>query len=188
MIITGGTGNGYAAKVTAENRLETIAITASNEHHANHDHGTAFNMLFDQAPTAGDDCIIFIQNTDDVDMCIEGVWLSVSGACEVYGQLGDTGTRNAATGVIPANLNAGSGNTADGTFEVGADLDGGAATLAGGVEFQRYVFRAATDSSMWNFEQDIIVPKNATFTFWCSAIVTITGAIVLNYHTLEGGG
>lgn len=188
MNITDGSGRGYSAKVTNEKRLETLAITATNEHHTNHDHGRAYNILFDQAPTAGDDCIIYIQNGDDVDMSIEGVWLSVSGACEVYFQLNSTGTRNAATDVVPANLNAGSGNVADGTFEVGADLDGGAATLSNGTEFNRFVFRAATDTSQFNFEQDIIIPKNATFTIWCSAIVTINGTLVFNYHTLEGGG
>lgn len=186
--ILDGTGDGYNAKVTNEHRLETLAVTATNEHYANHAQGNAYNLLFDQAPTAGDDCIIYIQNTDDIDMCIEGIWLSVSGACEVYFQLNDTGTRNAATDVVPPNLNAGSGNIADGTFEVGADLDGGAATLAGGTEFQRFVFRAATDSATFNFEQDVIITKNATLTIWVSAIVTINGTIIFNYHTLEGGG
>ena len=186
--IQDGTGSGDTAAVSSENRLETLAVTATSEHHANHAHGHAHNLLFDQAPTAGDDCIIYIQNTEDMDMCIEGIWLSVSGACEVYFQLNDTGTRNAATDVVPPNLNAGSGHIADGVFEVGADLDGGAATLAGGIEFQRLVFRAATDSAMWNFEQDIIVPKNATFTIWVSAVITVNGTVVFNYHTLDGGG
>lgn len=188
MIIQDGAGSGYRAKVTSENNLAVLAITATNEHHANHGHGHAHNLLFDQAPTAGDDCIIYIQNTNDMDMCIEGVWLSVSGACEVYFQLNGTGTRNAATGVVPPNLNAGSGHVANSTFEVGADLDGGAATLAGGTEFNRFVFRAATDSASFNFEQDIIIPENATFTIWVSAVVTVNGTVVFNYHTLDEGG
>ena len=182
MYIDDGTGTGSKAGVTDGNRLSVLAVSASTEHFAN-EIGVAYHLLFDQAPTAGDDCIIYIHNNDDEEMCIEGVWLSPSGACEIYFQLGDTGTRNAATDIIPANCNAGSGSEADGTFEVGADLDGGAATLAGGTEVERYVFRAAANSTYFNFEQDIFLPRNGTFTIWSSAVATINGTIVFNYHS-----
>ena len=176
------------ASVSAENRLRTDALTSTTEHHVNHLHGLAFNVLFAQSPTAGDDCIIFIQNTDDTDLCLEGLWLSVSAACEIYFQIGDDGTRNAATDIVPVNLNSGSGLLADGTFEVGADLDGGAATLAGGAEFNRLIFRAAIDTAHFNFEQDVILKRNGTLTIWCSqAAPTVTGAIVFNYHSPEIG-
>jgi len=181
MQIEDGAGTGRRVSVTLNNRLDVLAVTATTEHHANEE-GRAYHLPFDQAPTAGGDCIIYIENSDDEDMCIEGIWLSPSGATEIYFQLGDTGTRNAATGVVPVNCNAGSGNTADGTFEVGADLDGGAATLAGGTEIERYVYRAAADSAYRNFEQDIFIPKNSTLTIWSSAIVTINGTLVFNYH------
>lgn len=173
---------GDAAGVTPGHRVQVLAVTATTEHFACEE-GRAYHMLFDQAPTAGDDCIIYVQNNDAEDMCIEGLYLSISAACELYFQLGATGTRNAATDVIPANCNAGSGRAADGTFEVGADLDGGAATLAGGTELERYVFRAATNSAYYNFEQDVFIPKNSTFTIWASAVATINGTLVFNYHT-----
>ena len=181
MYIEGSSTPAYRADVTEGGRLKTLAVTATTEHHACEE-GQAYHLLFDQAPTAGDDCIIYIHNEDEQDMCIEGIWLSPSGATEIYIQLGDTGTRNAATDVVPVNCNAGSGNTADGTFEVGADLDGGAATLDGGAEVERHVFRAAANSTYFNFEQDIFIPKNSALTIWSSAIVTINGTIVFNYH------
>ena len=182
MYIEDGTGTGRKAGVTPHGRLEVLAVTASTEHHANEE-GEAYHLLFDQAPTGADDCIVYVQNSDDDDMCIEGVWLSPSAACEIYFELGATGTRNAATATVPANCNAGSGHVADGTFEVGADLAGGAATLTGGVEVERFVFRAAANSAFFNFEQDIIVPKNSTFTIWSSAIATVNGTLAFNHHT-----
>lgn len=185
MIIEDGTGKGYAAGVSDENRLLTDAVQATIEHHVNHLVGQAYHLLFDQAPTAGDDCILYVENTSDTDICVEGFYLSVSGAGEVYFHLGDTGTRNAATDVVPVNCNAGSGHTADGVFEVGADLDGGAATLAGGDELERYVFQAATDSAYINFEQDVIIPKNRTLTVWADSIITITGNMVFNFHDIH---
>lgn len=184
MIIEDGTGQGYQAGVNSENRILTDSIAASPEHAANVA-GNAYHMLFDQAPTAGDDCIIYIENSDEIPMIIEGLYLSVAGATELYFHLNDLGTRNGAGAVIPVNCNSGSGKTADGTFEVGLDLDGGAATLAGGVEIERYIFIAATGSAYFNFEQDIVLPKNATFTIWCSAIVAITGNVIFNYHGHE---
>ena len=181
MYIEDGTGTGSKAGVTPNHRVTVLAVTTTVEHHANEE-GQAYHLLFDQAPTAGDDCIIYIENTNDVAMCVEGLWLSPSGACEIYCNLGGSGTRNAATDIVPVNCNAGSGRDADGTFEVGADLDGGAATLTGGEEVIRYIFRAAADSTYFNFEQDIFVPKNSTLTLWSSAIVTINGIVVFNYH------
>lgn len=182
MILQDGTGTGNQAGVNSGNRLLTDCVTSTNEHHAN-ENGTAYHMLFDQAPTAGDDCIIYMENSDEIDMVVEGLYLSAAGACEVYFQLRDAGTRNAAGAVVPTNCNAGSGQTADGTFEVGADLDGGAATLAGGVEVARYAFIGATGSDFFNFEQDIIIPKNGTLTVWVSLVQAITGHVVFNYHT-----
>ncbi len=181
MVIEDGTGKGFRAGVSSLNRLLSDSVTSTNAHAANVD-GDAYHMLFNQAPTAGDDCILYMENSDERDLVMEGLYLSVAGACELYFRLRDLGTRNAAGANVPANCNSGSGQTADGTFEVGADLDGGAASLTGGIEVERYIFIAATGSSHFNFEQDIILPKNATMTIWCSAIVTITGTVVFNYH------
>jgi hypothetical protein len=183
MIITGGTGNGFAAGVTEENRLQSDCITQTQESHANAHEGAAYHALFDQSATAGDDCIFYMFNNDSTDILVEGIWLSASAACEVYIKLGDTGTRNGATAITPTNCNAASGNTADGTFEQGVDLDGGAATLTGGTEVERYVFRAANNSTYFNFVQDIVIPKNQSLTIWnSSATPTVNGTVVFFFH------
>lgn len=182
MRIEGGTGNGYAAKVDSENRLFSDCITRSAERHANEDHGEAYHVLFSQSPTANDDCIFYMTNNSETrNLIVEGIWLYVSAASTVTIKLGDKGTRGSATTLTPVNCNAGSGNTADGTFEKGADLESG--TLTGGSTVEMYTFTAAATSKFFNFEQDIILPKNQTLTIYSSlSTATVTGTVVFNCH------
>jgi len=185
MHIQDGTGKGYQAEVNAEHRLQVGAVTYTAERHSNEAEGNAYQVLFSQSPTAGDDCIFYMVNSSQtMNLIAEGIWLYVSAAGEVSVKLGAKGTRNSATALTPVNCNAGSGNSADGTFEKGADLDGGSATLTGGSIVSMYKFSAATDTKYFNFEQDIIVPQNQTLTLWCSsASPTVTGHLVFNYHS-----
>jgi len=184
MILQGGTGNGYAAGVTSENMLTTLATTVSLERHTNQSEGRAFHCLFEQAVTAGDDCLFYMVNNADREIVIEGIDLYVSAACEVYVKLNAKGTRNSATALTPVNCNAGAGTVADGTFEKGADLDGGAAGLTGGSVVHRWKFTAAASSAHRNFEQDIILPKNATLTIWNDTTGANTmGTVVFNFHS-----
>ena len=187
MFIDDGKGSGRRAGINDENRLLTDSVSASVEHHINHHDGLSFNVVIDQAPTAANDCIFYMENTDEKDLIVEGVMLSVTGAAEIYFQVDATGTRNSATDVTPVNLNRGSGKTATGNFEYGADLDGGAATLAGGTEVDRYIIRAAKDSTIYNFEQDLVLPKSRTLSIWSSSTETINATIFFNYHDKELG-
>ena len=86
-------------------------------------------------------------------------------------------------------MNAGSGKSAAGTFEKGADLDGGAATLTGGNEFNRFVMAGVTDlvSKHYNFVQDVILPKNRVLTAWVGGSASGTWYITIhfNYHNAE---
>ena len=52
--IIDGQGTGFTAGVTDEHRVKVAAITATTEHHANHHHGTAYNLLFQQIPEEPD--------------------------------------------------------------------------------------------------------------------------------------
>ena len=114
LIIEDGKGTGKSAGVTEDNKLEVEAVTSSKEHYTNHHDGTAFNITFNQSPTAADDCIAFVQNTADDDMVLEGVTIGVKNCTaddSIYFKLGDEGTRNSATDVTPVNINAGSGKS-----------------------------------------------------------------------------
>ena len=182
-----GKGSGKSAGVDEENRLLTKAITYSIEHEMNHSHGMAFNCVFSQSPTAAGDCIFYMVNSDDVDLVIEGITWGVANATaddSLYIKVGDTGTRNNASALTPVNCNRGSGHSAQGTFEKGADLDGGAAGLAGGTEWQRYILAGTTDrvSSHSNFVQDLILPKTRTLTLWVDGSATGTWYITLPFH------
>ena len=189
-LIDDGKGRGYRAAVCAENKLQVHAVIQTVERHTNAEHGDAYHCVFSQSPTAADDCLFYMVNSsDDNDIIIEGVWLGFINADgddpEVYFKVGDKGTRDNATALTPANCNAGSGKAADGTFEKGVDLDAG--TLTGGTEIERYVFANTQNhtTSHFNFEQDIIIPKNETFTMWATdAQATYYVTIVFNFHTV----
>ena len=120
-------------------------------------------------------------------MVLEGINISVTGAAEVYFQSGNTGTRSAAAAdVTPANANFGSGRTATGIFEQGADLEDGA-TLTTSVEVERYRFIGDTATGHINFPQDFIMPKGSTFTIWVDSTATVTATLYLNYHPTSLG-
>jgi hypothetical protein len=185
MLIEDGKGTGYKAEVDSQNRLRTAAKTVSDEHAANHDEGLAYQLAFSQSPDASLDCIAYILNSDDKDMVIEGIRVGIDGATagdSMYFKLGDTGTRNSATALTPVNVNAGSGNTASGTFEKGANLNDG--TLSGGVEFDRFWFGDSTDvfSANHNFEMDVVLPKNTALTIWIQGSGTGTYYITLPFY------
>ena len=188
MKIDDGQGKGNVVGVSSENRLLSECTTSSNEHHINHQYAQAYNVYFSQSPTANDDCIFYMENSNDIDLCVEGLKLSVTGACEVYCQINDKGTRLSATALTPTNLNGGSGNSADGNFEKGADLDGVGSAITGGTEFERIKIIAATPTEGFNFEQDLILPKNSTMTIWCdTSTVTVDGTVMFNYHNMDIG-
>ena len=188
MIIEDGTGSGSSAKVTRDNFLEVIATTSSLEHHINHHEGEAYNAMFAVDPAAGDDCIFYLKNTNDKDLVIESVWWQTSAAEEVYYKLGDTGTavKTAGADITPSNLNAGSGKAADAicysnTADGAVDITG----IDDGVTIQK-LWLTSAESALFNCDQDIIIPKNQTFTIYCVGGDTLLrGTVVFNFHELD---
>lgn len=175
MIIQGGTGNGYAVRVDEQNHLWTRAIQESIEHYANHTLRRAFSIVFNQSPTAANDCIFFLQNTDaDRNLVIEGYDFGMKNAdaadAEVYFKLGDTGTPNAGSTVTPVAINTESQYSADVTCEKGADLDNAGASLSGGTEFNQIVMANVQDKVMGhiNFDSDIVLAPNGAISIWAT--------------------
>ena len=117
---------------------------------------------------------------------VEGFGLHLEANEYIEFKKGDVGTRNAATGITPANLHFGSGNSATGTFEKGVDLAGGSATLNGGITIDKHWHATSQGMNYVNLEQDFIIPKNQTLTIYCetggSAIDLI---LFFNYHSKE---
>ena len=112
-------------------------------------------------------------------MCIEGIRMHLE-ADEYFDiKIGDTGTPISGSAITPANLNAGSGNIATGTFKNGNTITG----LSGGTTIERIYHENAKDYAYTNFEQDIILPKNSTLTSYIeSGSVALSGTLVFNYH------
>lgn len=187
MIILGGRGTGYSAGVNHENRLMVEGVSSSIEHHVNHHGAVAFNALFVvTTDAAADMCFFYLKNSAEKDLVIEGMTLSIDKATNITVELGNIGDPDSGTAITPVNLHVGSGNVAEGTFEYGDDLGNAGATLTGGAVCERFAFTAARQSSYINFEQDIIVRKNAVVTMWTSAATTtVTGTVIFNYHNAE---
>ncbi len=175
-----GGGSGRAAKVTPLQQLETFSQSVSAEHYANHRLGQAFADRLRQTAGGNDVCLAYMENTGEKTFILEGVTQAVDGACELYIELNNEGTRNSPTDNVPVNLNTGSGITMDITMEHGTDLAGGAATLTTGDEVERAIYRAATNSAHANFAADIVVRPGGTVTLWCDTTgVEVVSTLIL---------
>lgn len=168
MLIEDGKGSGYKAAVNDKNHLRVSAITETKEHNANHDLGQAYSAVFAVNPDGADDVIFYLKNNSDDDCLIEGITWQTSAAEEVYYKLGDTGTAVATSGatITPINLNGGSGNAAEVTCisnisDGAVDITG----LTGGSVIEKLWLTSAA-SVHFNLEQDVVVPKNSTFTIY----------------------
>ena len=168
--IEDGIGKGYQAKVNDENMLATYSIIDSKEAHTNIVHGASYNMLFSQTPSAAADCFLYIKNEDDHTMILEGIAANVATDEYIEVVLNDVGTPVGGTSVTPTNLNAGVNNVADGTFQTGPDITG----LSGGNTAFRIFYEGGAATKYFNFDQDIIVPKNRILTLYC-----VTGSILI---------
>ena len=185
MFIEDGTGSGNSAQVTDENLLKTLAITRSLENHANQDEGEAYNALFAVNPDGAGDCIFYLKNNSNTDLIIESIWWQTSAAEEVYYKLGDVGVPVLTNGsvITPANLNAGSGNSADctcysNTADGATDITG----LSGGTTIQQ-LWLTSAQSTLFNCEADIVLTKNQVFTIYCVGGDTLLrGTLSFHYH------
>ena len=179
--------DGKAVNVNDQGHLETKAITHSAEHYANHVPMKAYQVPFAVNPDGADDCFFYLKNNDTEVLIIEGFSYASSAAEEIYIEIANTGTAVLTNGTaqIPANCNAGSGNTADaicwsGTADEAVDITG----LAGGREVERLWIVAAADKEFHNFECDIIIPQNQIFSMWCvGGDTNIRGTVVFYYHS-----
>lgn len=182
MIIEDGAGQGKSAGVSDENRLLVEAITSSTEHNANHHAKTAYNLLFSVTPTGLADCFLYFKNESETDLVIEGMklWLAANEYIDL--KLGDVGDPIGGTAITPVNLNSGSANSAEGTFEHGVDITG----LSGGTTIDRIYHASSQESKEHNFEQDIILVKNGILTMYIQTGTTpLAGTLYFNYHNSQ---
>lgn len=179
---------GNRVRVDDEQRLWVDSVIVTLEHHTNQQHGEAYNALFAVGPEGADDCIFYLKNNDIKDLIVESIWWQTSAAEEVYYKLGDTGAAVKTHGadITPANLNVGSGNIADvtcysNTADSAVDITG----LSGGATAQKLWLTSAA-SVLFNCDQDIIVPKNQTFTIYCvDGDTYLRGTVTFHFHSID---
>jgi len=189
MKIEDGGGTGIALKISDEGMAKVDAVSATPEHHINHVYGKAYNASFQVNPSGVTDCIFYFKNQDEIDCVIEGVWLQSSAQEEILLNLGEIGTavKTAGADITPVNLNAGSGNTVDclcysNTDDQAVDITG----LSGGNTFQKIYIQAIGDIKFYNFEADIILPKNQTFSMYaCGGDTLVRGTVTFSFHNKD---
>lgn len=117
MIIEDGTGSGNKAKVDAENRLYTLAVTDSQAVNAAID-GRGYNLNSGALAltTAADHAILYVKNNDTqgrvyfVESLIVGLG-AVTGGGSVAGQIEINAVKNVTTGTIVSDATAAATNS-----------------------------------------------------------------------------
>jgi len=179
--------NGKVVLVSDEGKMATESVSASVGHHVNHHNGKAFNLLFTATPTNSTNPFLYVKNTSEDDMVLEGFTLHFVASEWIDIKLGDvTGTPAGGTNITPANLNSGSGVIADGG-STGSFQNGNAITaLSGGTVVQRIYHETSAGSTSYNFDQDIILKKNGVLTMYAeTGGAALNGVLIFNYHNKE---
>lgn len=121
-MIQDGTTGAYRAKVDSGNKLWTLAVGVSLQHHNAHVHKMSFSLTAQQTPTGADDCFVYLKNDNSDELNIWTVCLTCAAAesIEIWSV---TGTA-VGTDYTPVNLHVGSGKLPQTTCKVGNDITG----------------------------------------------------------------
>jgi len=158
--IKDGTGTGRKVEVDVDQHLHCRAVDESLEHYSNEARGDAYQLVFACTGLYPGATFLYIKNTDnDKNLVIEGVKLYVT--CDpvidhfVNMTVGGTVEANSKT---PANVNAGAGNVADGTFY--SCMSGAISGVTGGTLIDRNWECSGCVDKYYNYNMDVVVPNN----------------------------
>jgi len=173
--ISDGKGRGYRAEVNAENKLQTVSISKTNDFHINDVHGKYWSCPFGpQDPTGANDYVFYIKNTGDKDLGITDIRVSCTGAASQIQINSVTGTAASGSTVTPVNRNLGSSQVISGTVEEGTDITG--LTNAGTL----FYMELAAVATLYHLKttSNIIIPKgSAVGILVVTATSVVTGVI-----------
>lgn len=174
------------AKVDDEGHIHTTAVAVTSGQHTNQVEAESYAVPFAVNPDGAGDVIFYLKNLDDVDIVIEYLDYTSSAAEEIYFKIAETGTAVATSGVtlVPANVNAGSGNTANVTC-LGNTGDGAVdiTALSGGREIDRIWITALADNKRFEFPSGTILTKGQAFSIYCVGGDTlIRGTVHFHFH------
>ena len=164
--IKDGTGTGYRAKVTSDNRLTTDSVETTAESLASVG-GDSFNVSNDIVDITSDaeTALIHIRNTNSEDWVVTRVYFHFGGSTGGVGSGEFCMTTNATTGtlisggsaVTPVNANLGSAKLLVGEFLQGTN----GSTVTDGIEFLRTIVPSFTSRNIIPFDS-VIVPPGAS--------------------------
>jgi len=183
MLIEDGKGLGSKMGVDDENMGLVNCVSVSGQHHTNHHHGESYTIDLDGVVIDGDGYyVVSIQNTDDDDLIVTSMTLWVNQNkedcnVEVYlkGTLASAGT----TAITPANCNAGSGETATGTFYVNDGAGNMTVGTTGTICGRMKLF---TTPTRWVKESGWILPKNGVMNIMNTKDNKFSGYISFYVH------
>jgi len=161
-IIRDGTGTGYLAKITPENRLSTFAVTETENRDINERTEESYLLYVDITPTGAADCFLYMKNTSADNMVINWyrIWSGTNAdAIDIYRNR--VGTPAGTTAVVPANMNFGSPNTATADCYEGVDITG----LSGGALLDRLRLSGDGKDVIDSYPGDILVPRDSNISF-----------------------
>lgn len=178
-VIKDGSGSGYLAKVTSENKLMTEAITEYIVAHINKVEEQVYSVVVSQTPTGAGDCFCYVKNNSSLDMILRSITLAAVADETVQIKIRDIGTPVNGTAYIPVNRNSGSTNAASGTFLTGNDITG----LSGGSVVDQFFLKTGDSSLKYFWESHIIIGPNDTVTFYAvTGTVAIKMSFTIYYH------
>ena len=164
--IQDGTGTGYRAKVTNDNKLTVDSVETTAESLASVN-GDSFNVSNDIVDITSDTetALIHIRNTNSEDWVITRVYFHFGGSTGGVGSGEFCMTTNATTGTLisggaaltPVNANLGSAKLLVGEFLQGTN----GSTITSGVEFLRTIVPSFTSRNIIPFDS-VIVPPGAS--------------------------
>jgi hypothetical protein len=186
-MIKDGTGGGFLAGVTFENRLMTVAKTESLQHLVSQDYGQAYQVIGEANLVNGETVVLHLKNiSSDKNMIVTYIRhqiVSPTGGTSLpnvsnYFKIGAGRTYSSGgTLVVPTNVNIGSGNLAQ------AEIYTGSPVLTGtDKSLDRWYTKADSDMNTMNKEGALIVQPNNTLTI--SYIGDQTGGIIYSRVSL----
>jgi len=165
--LEGGTGNGYVAKVNADNKLEVRSESVDESGIIAQRDQLYFNWQSDYSATAND-IVLYIKNTSaDKDLAIRKCYMHNATACDWEFRRVDAGTA-AGTAVTAVNLAFGSNIAAEATAYGNAAVTG----ITSSTVMWSYRTAAATPHYLDANGAVIVKPNNAI-----AVKTTATGAI-----------
>jgi len=173
--------DGTPQHINSENMGEVYSVTEKVQLHANVHEKECYSVLIDVTTASTDDDFFYLKNNDDRDLVITkiGGWCDdANQEVSLYIAGTDAGT-DAGDALTPANLNAGSANTAD----VDCTQDATDLAISGGRVVRLMKFpTTALQLAAFSFDTGIVIPKNQRMHLQASLAGLINMTVTFYFH------